>query len=149
NYRQKRAEERDAHRARERERKRLKLAVETKNEPFESQSRVTGSQQDRAINLQNQWIKFFLPGMQRNFPFIILVQGECCCCCKEKKPKKFPSENDMDPGEPEDLQGLNRTSFPVIIVYTLQVSWRKAWIPRKRNKLSPKCARISPRIHRH
>ncbi|PKC11248.1 hypothetical protein RhiirA5_374016 [Rhizophagus irregularis] len=54
NYRQKRAEERDAHRARERERKRLKLAVETKNEPFESQSRVTGSQQDRAINLQNQ-----------------------------------------------------------------------------------------------
>lgn len=87
--------------------------------------------------------------MQRNFPFIVLIQGKCCCYCKEKKPKKFPSENDMDPDEPEDLQGLNCTSFPVIIVYTLQVSWRKAWIPQKHNKLFPKCARILPQIYRH
>jgi len=47
------------------------------------------------------------PVCNESFPSIVLVKGECRRCYSEKSPKKFSSENDMDPGEmPKELQGL-------------------------------------------
>ena len=69
------------------------------------------------------------PTCNESFPSIVLVRGECRRCYSEKKsPKKFSSENNMDPGEvPDELQDLTEIEkmliarvFPVMSVYRLR-----------------------------
>ena len=142
------AEEQDESASRDKGRKRVKLTQNRKQKQPQQETRQDAvtrrhdeplpanmlSEPERNLlkNFRNKVDKFEhngCPTCNESFPSITLVKGECRRCYTEKgSPKKFSTDNNMDPGEvPEELQGLTEIEemliarvFPVMSVYKLR-----------------------------